>query len=103
MIFYVCVDPECDEVVLAQYIKFVAIVDPVTRMLSIILYYKPSPNVAELAEDVHGDAIVEEECIADDAKSGEHEVVADYFALKSYHPDYLGNLGSDQICEEQAV
>ena len=103
MVFYVREDPECNEIVLLQDIKFVAIVDPITRMLGIVLNYQPAPDVTELSEDVHGHAVVEEKCVADNAKSGEHEVVADYFALKSYHPDNLRNLGADQICKEQAV
>ena len=103
MVFYVREEPKGDEIVLLQYIKFVAIVDPITRMLGIIFDYQPAPNVAELAEDMHGHAVVEEKSVADDATIGEHEVVADYPALKSYHPDYLGNLGTYQICEQQAI
>ena len=63
-------------------------------MLGIVLNDQPAPYVAELAEHMHGHAVVEESCVANDAKIGEHEIVADYLALKSYHPDYLGNLGT---------
>ena len=71
-------------------------------MLGVILYYQPAPDVAELAKNMHRHAVVEEKRVADNAKSGEHEVVADYLALESYHPNYLGNQCTYQICEKQA-